>query len=54
VIATLGVTGAAEVKTTDCATPFPHEFDGITVKVPPVVAFNEIEFPEPVIVPEPE
>jgi hypothetical protein len=34
--------------------PVPQELDGVTVKVPPVLAFNETLFPEPVIVPVPE
>jgi hypothetical protein len=37
-----------------CDGPVPHAFDGVTVNVPAVVAANEIEFPDPVIVPVPE
>ena len=35
------------------AVPFPHEFEGVTVSVPLVVAFNVLEFPVPVKVPVP-
>jgi hypothetical protein len=36
------------------AVPVPQLLDGVTVNVPPVLAFNVMLFPVPVIVPVPE